>query len=110
MKRTSINRGTNMGSFNKKEKFKGKDFTRSRKFGSKSFGNGGDSGSSSSSSGFKKKSDGFRKFEEKRSDNRSGSSDRGGFQLTEVNCDACGKRCDVPFKPTGSKPIYCRNC
>jgi CxxC-x17-CxxC domain-containing protein len=25
-------------------------------------------------------------------------------------CDECGNACEVPFRPTGDKPIYCRNC
>ena len=25
-------------------------------------------------------------------------------------CAACGRATYVPFKPTGSKPIYCRDC
>lgn len=25
-------------------------------------------------------------------------------------CDTCGKNCEVPFRPTGEKPIYCRDC
>ena len=25
-------------------------------------------------------------------------------------CDACGKECKVPFKPSGDKPIYCSSC
>lgn len=25
-------------------------------------------------------------------------------------CDKCGNECEVPFKPTGSKPIFCNNC
>jgi CxxC-x17-CxxC domain-containing protein len=25
-------------------------------------------------------------------------------------CTACGKRCEVPFRPTGEKPIYCSSC
>jgi CxxC-x17-CxxC domain-containing protein len=25
-------------------------------------------------------------------------------------CDECGKDCEVPFKPSGGKPIYCSNC
>ncbi len=25
-------------------------------------------------------------------------------------CAACGKNCEVPFRPTGDKPIYCSNC
>lgn len=25
-------------------------------------------------------------------------------------CDQCGEKCQVPFKPTGDKPVYCNNC
>ena len=25
-------------------------------------------------------------------------------------CSDCGDACEVPFRPTGSKPIYCSNC
>ncbi len=25
-------------------------------------------------------------------------------------CDDCGDDCEVPFKPTGDKPIYCKRC
>jgi len=33
-----------------------------------------------------------------------------GLQLYHAVCDKCGKDCDLPFKPTGNKPVYCRNC
>lgn len=33
--------------------------------------------------------------------------DREMFQAT---CTECGKSCEVPFKPTGSKPVLCRDC
>ncbi|MEK6819228.1 MAG: CxxC-x17-CxxC domain-containing protein, partial [Nanoarchaeota archaeon] len=39
-----------------------------------------------------------------------GRSDRGPVQMHEVTCDKCGKRCEVPFKPTGDKPVYCSDC
>jgi CxxC-x17-CxxC domain-containing protein len=42
------------------------------------------------------------KFERKTKDS--------GFELFTVVCDKCGKECDVPFKPTGNKPVYCRSC
>ena len=29
------------------------------------------------------------------------------FQAT---CNECRALCEVPFKPNGKKPIYCRNC
>jgi CxxC-x17-CxxC domain-containing protein len=35
---------------------------------------------------------------------------RAGFELFQAICDKCGRECDVPFKPTGNKPIYCRTC
>ncbi len=25
-------------------------------------------------------------------------------------CSNCGKECEVPFKPNGEKPVYCRDC
>lgn len=25
-------------------------------------------------------------------------------------CSNCGKECEVPFKPTGEKPVFCRDC
>jgi len=25
-------------------------------------------------------------------------------------CDECGKTCEVPFKPTPGKPVYCDDC
>jgi len=25
-------------------------------------------------------------------------------------CSECGKKCEVPFKPTGDKPVLCSNC
>jgi CxxC-x17-CxxC domain-containing protein len=31
-------------------------------------------------------------------------------RLFEATCAGCGKTCQVPFKPNGSKPVYCRDC
>ncbi len=38
--------------------------------------------------------------------------DRSSFekQMHEVTCDKCGQSCEVPFKPTGGKPVYCSDC
>lgn len=30
--------------------------------------------------------------------------------MYDAVCDDCGKDCQVPFKPSGSKPIYCSRC
>ncbi|MFH1396640.1 MAG: CxxC-x17-CxxC domain-containing protein [archaeon] len=47
-------------------------------------------------------------------------SDRGGRdrrsvrgtdqRFFEVTCDKCHKQCEVPFKPTSDKPVYCSDC
>jgi CxxC-x17-CxxC domain-containing protein len=29
---------------------------------------------------------------------------------TMVTCDGCGKSCEVPFKPSSKKPVYCDDC
>lgn len=49
---------------------------------------------------------------------RGGS--RGGFggggreggrpQMHDAVCSKCGEQCQVPFRPTGSKPVLCSNC
>jgi len=31
-------------------------------------------------------------------------------QMHSAVCDECGNSCQVPFKPTGEKPIYCSDC
>jgi CxxC-x17-CxxC domain-containing protein len=30
--------------------------------------------------------------------------------MHEATCDSCGKACEVPFKPTSGKPIFCSSC
>ena len=41
-------------------------------------------------------------------DSRGGSNQRG--QMFEAVCAECGQTCEVPFRPTGDKPVYCTNC
>lgn len=38
--------------------------------------------------------------------------DRDGSEKTmhRVKCDKCGEMCEVPFRPTGDKPVYCSTC
>ena len=38
------------------------------------------------------------------------SKDKSNFQMTKVNCSSCGVECEVPFKPTSDKPVYCDDC
>ena len=35
---------------------------------------------------------------------------RANRQMHPVTCDGCGCETEVPFKPTGDKPVYCRTC
>lgn len=30
--------------------------------------------------------------------------------MSKAKCTSCGKECEVPFKPTPGKPVYCRDC
>gem|GEM_PF-764810 len=36
--------------------------------------------------------------------------DRGAKQMHSAECATCGDVCEVPFRPTGTRPIYCNNC
>lgn len=45
------------------------------------------------------------------------SGGRGGFrrdfgprEMHKAVCSECGKECEVPFKPTEGKPVYCKDC
>lgn len=35
---------------------------------------------------------------------------RGPVEMHKAICDECGNECQVPFRPTGGKPVYCSNC
>jgi CxxC-x17-CxxC domain-containing protein len=32
------------------------------------------------------------------------------FQKFDAVCSNCGKKCQVPFRPDGTKPVYCKDC
>jgi len=31
-------------------------------------------------------------------------------EMHKVTCAECGKETEVPFKPDGTRPVYCREC
>jgi len=31
-------------------------------------------------------------------------------EMHKIKCSACGKDAEVPFKPRGDSPVYCREC
>lgn len=39
-----------------------------------------------------------------------GFRDRGPREEHEATCAECGKKCTVPFKPSGDRPVYCQEC
>lgn len=52
-------------------------------------------------------------------DNRGGGRGFGGGrpqrndgprEMFKTVCSSCGKECEVPFKPTNGKPVYCSEC
>lgn len=47
-----------------------------------------------------------------------GGNSRGGYkdgndrptEMFSAVCASCGKTCEVPFRPNGKKPVYCKEC
>ncbi len=35
---------------------------------------------------------------------------RGSREMHKSVCADCGKECEVPFRPTGDRPVYCTEC
>lgn len=68
----------------------------------------------------------MRNFNQDRGGNRSGGRDfggrgfgKGGFgggrdsgrpSMHKAKCDECGSFCEVPFRPTGDRPVFCSEC
>lgn len=42
--------------------------------------------------------------------NRGGGRDFARPAMHQATCAQCGQSCEVPFKPTGDRPVYCSNC
>lgn len=41
---------------------------------------------------------------------RGGGFGRGPREMFKATCANCGKECEVPFRPSGDKPVYCSDC
>ena len=39
-----------------------------------------------------------------------GYGSRGPRQMFSATCSSCGKEAQVPFQPSGDKPVYCSDC
>lgn len=59
-----------------------------------------------------KKSFGGQRFGGKKSFGHGGGGGRNDEQreMFSAVCATCGKTCEVPFRPTGERPVYCRDC
>lgn len=49
-----------------------------------------------------------------RKQNSRGGSHQGGFrtqrEMYPATCASCGTETQVPFKPSGDRPVYCKDC
>jgi len=81
-----------MGNYDKGDRFGGnrggKKFGGKKDFGGRSFG--GDRGGSKGGYG--------------------GGRDGDRPEMHKATCSDCGNSCEVPFRPTGDKPVFCSNC
>ncbi len=41
---------------------------------------------------------------------RRSFGDRPDREMFKTTCSNCGKDCEVPFRPTSGKPVYCSDC
>ena len=39
-----------------------------------------------------------------------GGGGRGAREMFSATCSSCGKEAQVPFQPSGDKPVYCSEC
>ena len=42
--------------------------------------------------------------------NRGFNRDRGPREMHKATCADCKQECEVPFKPSGDKPVRCKDC
>ena len=47
---------------------------------------------------------------DRRGGRRFGGRDSGRRTMFSATCANCGKPCEVPFRPSGDRPIYCSDC
>ncbi|MFO7807303.1 MAG: type IV secretion system DNA-binding domain-containing protein [Candidatus Moraniibacteriota bacterium] len=48
--------------------------------------------------------------EKQKKNEKEGALDEKGRELHKTNCSACGTEIEVPFKPDGSRPVFCKEC
>ena len=40
----------------------------------------------------------------------TGGFERGTREMFSATCSSCGREAQVPFRPSGAKPVYCSDC
>jgi CxxC-x17-CxxC domain-containing protein len=51
-----------------------------------------------------------RKAERGGGDHRSSSGNRAAREMFTATCASCGKEAQLPFQPSGDRPVYCSAC
>lgn len=74
------------------------------------FKGGGGRRSTNNGGGFGGRSSGGRPNFSRQGGGGFGGRDRGPVTMHQTVCDKCGNSCEVPFRPTEGKPVYCSNC
>jgi len=69
-----------------------------------------DSSPKSFSRGRRDSEGGFRGRRDDDRGSKRNSRNRRDFEMTSVICSSCGVDCEVPFKPTSNKPVFCSEC
>ncbi len=60
---------------------------------------------------FRKTDSGKQSFGSRGDHSRFGDRDSGrNLNMHKAICSECGAKCELPFKPTGDKPVFCSNC
>jgi len=100
--------------FNKFNKSRDNRGSGGRSFGSDSRSEGSFGGRDNRSSGGSDRFGAGRSFgggEDRGSRSFGGGGRFGGHkQMFPATCGECGERCEVPFRPTGTHPVFCSNC
>lgn len=45
-----------------------------------------------------------------KNNSRNNNFNRTPLEMHKATCSKCKKECEVPFKPTEGKPVYCKEC
>ncbi len=100
-----------MGKFGKERSFGGRSRNRSEAHGSREF-NGPSRFSPDSDRPSREFNDRPREFSMERPKRPRYGFDESKkpLEMFDAICDKCGRDCQLPFRPRGDKPVYCRDC